>query len=47
MHVIPNYDFVDKLYSGLYALWFFPGKMLGQILVTKQTGSEGKPVNKV
>jgi succinyl-CoA synthetase beta subunit len=23
------------------------GKMLGQILVTKQTGPEGKPVNKV
>lgn len=25
----------------------FAGKMLGQILVTKQTGAEGKPVNKV
>jgi len=23
------------------------GKMLGQVLVTKQTGAEGKPVNKV
>lgn len=25
----------------------FAGKMLGQVLVTKQTGPEGKPVNKV
>lgn len=23
------------------------GKMLGQVLVTKQTGAEGKPVNQV
>ena len=25
----------------------FAGKMLGQVLVTKQTGPEGKPVNEV
>lgn len=42
-------DFVEDLCFLVCLIYkvTFAGKMLGQILVTKQTGAEGKPVNKV